>query len=321
MNREWLGDNNNAVAIVRKSSKEQSSISHETQESEIRSYCERNGLRLKDENIFRIVESAKNSDERKKYGAAINSALARDMRHVLFYMYDRESRNLTDNEKNEKLVKAGLICLHYVRENKVLYKDSPESEFFIRDVQAAANKQFIRNLTVKVVDAMKQKATTGWWPSNNVPLGYATRKVRDEKGKELKRGTTVARDPDENRVRWVQREFELRAKGYSFRAVRQGVIDEGFVPIDEIRGYRIGSIEKRIKNPFYTGKFLWRGVEYQGKHELIIPPAVFNAAQRVGRGFQRRTFDPENGVFAGGWLKCGLCGCHVIYDPKKSLPS
>jgi DNA invertase Pin-like site-specific DNA recombinase len=90
---DWITDNKTAVAIVRKSSKEQSSISHETQENEIRNYCERHGIQLKDENIFRIVESAKNSDERKKYGAAINSALARDIRPILFYMYDRESRS------------------------------------------------------------------------------------------------------------------------------------------------------------------------------------------------------------------------------------
>jgi site-specific DNA recombinase len=319
MVHEWLGDNKSAIAILRKSSDEQSSISHETQEAEIRTYCQQHGLNLKPENIFRIVESAKDSDHRRKYNEAIDSALNKNLRHVLFYMYDREARNLTDAEKNAKLVKADLLCLHYVREQKVLHQGSPGSDFFMRNIHAVMNTQFIDNLRVKVVDAMKQKAETGWWPSNNVPLGYATRKIRDEKGKELKRGTTVARDPDEKRVRWAQREFELRAKGLSFREVRQGIIDEGLIPLDHIKKYRIGAIEQRLKNPFYMGRFIWRGIEYQGKHELIIPPAIFAAAQRAGRGFHRRVFDAEHGVFAGGWLRCAECGCHIIYDPKKKV--
>jgi site-specific DNA recombinase len=266
------------------------------------------------------VESAKDSDARKKYGAAIASALARDVRHILFYMYDREARNLTDNEKNEKLVKAGLICLHYVRDNKVLHKDSPDSEFFIRDVQAAANKQFSRNLSVKVIDAMRQKAEQGWYPSNHVPLGYALQKMRDENGRELKRGATVVRDPDERCVRQVRMEFELRAKGYSFNEIRQRVIDAKVVPIEQAKHYFIGSIEQRVKNPFYAGRFRWQDREYEGKHELIIPPAYFLACQREGRGMtSKRGYDGVHGLFGGGWIHCGDCGCQITYDPKKKV--
>ena len=319
MSSEWIGDNKKAIAILRKSSKDQSHMSHETQESEVREYCDKHGLKIENNDIFKIVESAKNSDDRKKYTAAIHSALTRNIRHVLFYMYDRESRNLTDNEKNEKLVKADLIVLHYVRDNKVLHKDSSDSDFFIRDVQAAANKQYIRNLSVKVVDAMKQKAEMGWYPSNNVPLGYATKRIVDESGRAAKRGTTVDVDPNEKFVKWAQREFELRAKGHSYRDIRQTIIDEGFVSHEKAHQYRISTIEQRLKNVFYAGRFVWRGIQYSGKHPIIIPPTVFAAAQQVGRGIKRRTFALEHGLFAGGWLKCADCGCNIIYDPKKKV--
>ncbi len=319
MEREWLGKNRNAIAIIRKSSEEQSSISHETQESEIRAYCDQHGLILRKENIRRIVESAKDSEDRKKYAGAINSALANNIRHVLFYMYDREARNLTDAEKNAKLVRADLICLHYVREQKVLHKDSPSSDFFMRNIHVVMNTQFIETLRVKVVDGMKQKAAMGWYPSNNVPLGYVTVKIKDESGREKKRGATVGVDPNEKRVQWVNREFELRAKGHSFRDVRQTIIDEGFVPPEEAKNYHVGTIEQRLKNVFYTGRFMWRGIEYQGKHPVIVPFALFKAAQRPGRGFKRREFAADEGLFGGGWLKCGDCGCFMIYDPKKKI--
>jgi site-specific DNA recombinase len=321
MKTEWMGDSAEGSTIIRVSSKRQEgNISHETQEKEIRAYCLRHGIKLREQNIIRIVESAKDSDARKKYGLAIKTALARDVRHILFYMYDREARNLTDNEKNEKLVKAGIICLHYVRDNKVLHKDSPDSEFFIRDVQAAANKQFSRNLSVKVIDAMRQKAEQGWYPSNHVPMGYALQKMRDENGKELKRGATVVRDPDERAVRQARLEFELRAKGYSFNEIRTRVIEAKLVPIEQAKHYFIASIEHRVKNPFYAGRFRWQGREYEGKHELIIPPAHFLACQRSGRGMvTKRGYDGLHGLFGGGWLHCGECGCQVTYDPKKKV--
>lgn len=314
---DWIGDNRHAIAIIRKSSDEQSSISHETQESEIRAYCQQHGLILKPENIFRIVESAKDSDHRRKYNEAIDSALNKNLRHVLFYMYDREARNLTDAEKNAKLVKADLLCLHYVREQKVLHKGSPSSDFFMRNIHVVMNTQFIENLRVKVVDGMKQKAAMGWYPSNNVPLGYSVKRMVDENGRVMKRGATVGVCPDEKRVRWVQREFELRAKGYSYRDIRQAIIDEGLVSHEKAAKYRVGVIEKRLKNIFYDGRFLWRDIEYEGKHPRIISPELFKAAQRVGRGhFKKRDFGIEHGMFADGFLHCAECGCRIIYDPK-----
>jgi hypothetical protein len=314
---EWIGSNRKAIAIIRKSSDEQSSISHETQETEIMNYCRQHGLSLDPKNIFRITESAKDSEHRRKYNAAIDAALSRDLRHVLFYMYDREARNLTDAEKNAKLVKADLLCLHYVREQKVLHKGSPSSDFFMRNIHVVMNTQFIENLRVKVVDGMKQKASMGWYPSNNVPLGYSVKRIVDENGRVMKRGATVGISPDEKRVKWVQREFELRAKGYSFRDIRQAIIDEGFVSHEKSAKYRIGAIEQRLKNIFYDGRFLWREIEYDGKHPRIISPELFKAAQRVGRGFyKKRDFGMEHGLFADGFLHCAECGCRVIYDPK-----
>lgn len=315
--QDWIDGNRRSLGIVRISSRRQEgNISHETQEAEIRAYCERHGLKL--DAIVRIVESARDSEDRKRYTEAINRALAQDVRHVLFYMYDRESRNLTDNERNEKLVKAGLICIHYVRESKVLHRDSPDSEFFIRDVQAAANKQFIRNLSAKVNDSMKRKAETGWYPSNQLPLGYALAHQKDESGREIKRGAIVVRDPDEKRVRQVFREFEMRAQGLTFEQIREQIVAEGFIPADRVSRYRANVIEARINNPFYTGCFVWQGVTYAGKHERIIPEQLIQAARAVARGRRLRPRDPDgHGALAGGlWIRC-VCGCAVVYEPVR----
>jgi hypothetical protein len=154
----------------------------------------------------------------------------------------------------------------------------------------------------------------------NSANAYTLQKMRDENGKEMRRGATVVRDPDEINVRRARMEFELRAKGYSFNEIRQRVIDAKLVPIEQAKHYFIASIEQRVKNPFYAGRFRWQGREYDGRHEIIIPPAHFLACQRSGRGMvTRRGYDGEHGLFGSGWLHCGDCGCQITYDPKKKI--
>jgi len=314
---KWIGKNTKAVAFLRISStRQEGNTSHETQEKEIRAYCEKNGLDLCE--TITLIESAKDSDKRKKYSKARHQAIRKSITHFVFYIYDRETRNLTDNENNEKLVRQGKIALHYVKENKIIHQESPDSDFFMRDIQAVTNKQYIRSLSTKVIDGMKTKAESGWYPSNRPPLGYMTKPFLDERGRELKRGTTITRDAIEKKVRQVQREFELRAKGYSYQGIRNKVVAEGFIDPLKISAYRDSAIEYRLKNPFYYGRFMWRGVEYQGNHELIIPKTVLN---QVEESFQKRSSKrvmKKGGVFSG-WLNCAVpeCGRSIIYDPKQ----
>ena len=138
----------------------------------------------------------------------------------MFYMNDREARNLTDNEKNEQLVRDGKIVIHYVNENKVLEEDSPVSDFFMRDIFAVQNKNFSRVLSVKVNDVMRRKAEDGWFPGNRPTLGYMHQRLRDASGREMKRGTIIVPDSDKRKVCQVQREFELRANGYTLEQIR-----------------------------------------------------------------------------------------------------
>ena len=314
---EWMGKNNKTMAILRVSGRRQEgNTSHETQENKIKEYCKENGLSIVE--TVRIVESAKDSNLRVKYQGAIKKAIKDNIRHVVFYMYDRETRNLRDNEQNEEYVKKEKLVIHYANDNKVLYAGSSDSDFFLRDINAAANKNFIRNLRTKTMDAMKTKAKNGWFPSNHVPLGYALQKTKDSEGKELKRGSIIVPDPNISNVKWVQREFELRAQGFSYEKIRKACIDEGLVPINRITQYSLSSVERRLKNKFYAGYFDWQGEEYQGKHGLIIPQKILDT---VSDNPKRKVvaFIRKDAPFGSGWIKCAdpNCGCNIVYDPKK----
>jgi hypothetical protein len=71
-----------------------------------------------------------------------------------------------------------------------------------------------------------------------------------------------------------------------------------------------------LKNPFYTGAFVWNGKRYQGKHLPLIDKALFDRVQAVAaqRNDTRATAHrfPYTGL-----LKCAACGCAITAEIKK----
>jgi predicted site-specific integrase-resolvase len=234
--------NNKAIAIVRVSSaKQKDGISHNTQEQAIQNYCIENNLKI--EKIFKIVESASKSKRRTKYSEAIKDAVKNKIGNVLFYMHDRETRNLTDLEENEDYICNGVFAIHYVREKIILNQESSSSEFFMRDINGVMNKNAIRNLKTKVNDAMTMKAELGWYPSNNVPLGYMNTN-ENEFGQKVRRGGIIRPDDNLNNRKVALREFELRAQGLSFEAIRDQIRTENLLTPKKSLSYKAGAIER-----------------------------------------------------------------------------
>ena len=78
------------------------------------------------------------------------------------------------------------------------------------------------------------------------------------------------------------------------------------------------SVEKILLHPFYGGTFEWAGEEYDGKHELFIPPSWVQVVQAKMRGQPNKPM--PLGSFSH-FLKCAIpeCGCQIIYDPKVKI--
>lgn len=311
---DWMGSNNKAIGFLRVSShRQKDNTSHEVQEKEVTEYCQNHGLKLV--KVVRIVESAKDSDTRKKYRKAKDDAIAEGIRHHVYYMGDREARNLTDNEENEKDVLRDVIVLHYARDRKVLHRDSADSDFFVRDINAVAAKNLSRVIRAKVVDAALKKAEDGWFPGNKPPLGYMHQHKKDEFGNTLKRGTIIVPDQDPTKVSQVQREFELRGiERMTLEQIRKQIVAEGFISPSQVSQYRINTIERRLKNPFYDSKFNWNGQVYPANHERIVSQRLFNLVQETFGNKGLRV--SKSGIFSGGWLRCAECDCAAVYDPK-----
>jgi DNA invertase Pin-like site-specific DNA recombinase len=309
----WKQDpNKRALAIVRRSSSGQKdNTSAETQEREIREYTKQNGLDLI--KLEPIIETAYQPEARKKYQALMKFALSQGIKHILFYIGSREARNLTDNEVNERLIKEDKIVVHHVSEGKVFSKDSPDSDFLLRDIQTAVNKNSSRENGTRVKNSFRTKAEMGWFPYRHTPLGYTHHKEKDRFGNSIKGTATIIADPISANVKLVQREFELRAQGFSYDLIRKSNLDAGLVPKEQIRTYHRSSIEKRLKNSFYWGAFQLTGDPeiFTGIHEKIIPKNILSAVKAINGGHGckiRKTVGNGDDIFRG-WLTCAHPEC------------
>ncbi|MBF0364702.1 MAG: recombinase family protein [Oligoflexia bacterium] len=324
---EWMGNNNRTIATIRRSGAGQKdNTSAQVQIDEIKRYCEEYNLNII--KIFDFIETASKREKRKYYREVDTWAVANNILHRVFYKGDRETRNLTDNENAEADVKSGKYVLHYALERKVYHQNSPDIDFLMRDYNAVNNKHYCRDLGTKISNATRKKAEMGWTPITVPPWGYLQQKQKTEKGFEKRRGTIVAIDKNGWKTKAVIREFELRASKkeddsnwiMSLEEIRKQIIKEGLIPYDQIKRYNKSSIEKRLKNIFYDGRFMWDGVEYNGNHERIISKELFWKVQDTF-GLRNKYRKKSDGVFGGGWLKCADpdCGCFVCYDPKTKI--
>ena len=319
---DWKLDlNKRAVAIVRRSSQGQKeNTSAETQQRDIRAYCEKHGLEIV--KLESIIETAYKGEDRKKYRALMLFAQAQGIKHILFYIGSREARNLTDNEDNERLIKEDKLIIHHVSDNKVYWKGSPDSDFLNRDLIAAVNKHQSRENGTKMKASYRTKAEAGWFPYRHTPLGYIHTKDKDAIGNPIKGTAKVSPHPDPAIVQLVQAEFHLRSQGYSYEAIRAKNLSDGIVPDKKAKTYSHHAIEGRLKNPLYWGYFFLTGDEkrYEGKHSLIIDPKILKAVKAINEGRIVRRSKVANGedIFRG-WLSCGHPGCKraVTYERKE----
>ncbi len=106
----------------------------------------------------------------------------------------------------------------------------------------------------------------------------------------------------------VRRMFSEYLAGRPQAAIAKGLLDDG-VPTK--RGGRWGqsTIGRILKNPIYKGMIELRGELFDGQHEPIIEPEVFDKVQALFEARPERRGRPSTThLFRKGMLRCGACG-------------
>jgi site-specific DNA recombinase len=287
-----------AVAYARVSSREQEreGYSIPAQRKLLAEYARSRGLQVGRE--FVDVESAKNPG-RTEFGNLLG-LLETDgsARIVLVEKTDRLYRNRADALAFEELIEKRGIEVHLVKEGRIIAKDSRSQDKFMHDIHVAVAKHYIENLRDEVKKGMREKAEQGIYPGR-APFGYQN----DPGSRSIRVHPTKA--PIARRI------FELYASGnHSLLDLRRVVLEETGARIS--RGY----LEELLKNPFYIGRFIWRGIEYKGTHNPIVTADLFQRVQDVFAGRHKPRHRKHNFAFAG-LLRCAHDGCMVTAELQK----
>src|SRR5438270_2815387 len=288
-----------AIAYSRVSSREQEreGYSIPAQRKLLAEYAKTRGLHIEHE--FIDIESAKNPG-RKEFTKMLHLLESQsNCRIVLVEKTDRLYRNRTDALAFEELIEQRGVEVHLVKEGRIIGKESRSQDKFMHDIHVAVAKHYVENLKEEVKKGMREKAEQGLYPGR-APFGY--------------RNNPVARaiEIDLKRAPILRRIFELYATGsYSLTTLRKSIFEESGIKIN--RAY----LDAMLKSTFYIGRFVWRGIEYKGKHAPLISPELFERVQRVFVGRNKPKYRKHNFAFAG-LLRCAHDGCTVTTELQKN---
>lgn len=191
----------------------------------------------------------------------------------------------------------------------MLSRESRSSEKFMHGIKVLMAKNYIDNLSEEARKGMLEKAEQGIWPTK-CPLGY--RNVAGPDGKRI-----IA--PDQETAPMIARLFEWYASGQiSLKDLGKKANDAGLRYPRSGRRVPVSTLHTILRNRLYQGDFEWKGKLYQGSHEPIVSPELWQRVQDVLDGRNGRKTRRTKHAFAfSGLLSCGHCGCALVGEIKK----
>ena len=301
-----------AVIINRISSLQQvDGYSLEAQEKHGKEYAKGKGFNLI--KVWTFQETASKPEQRKKFQEVLtfidhyNRVNPKKKLVIVVEKPDRLYRNHQDKEWCQKKYLSGLVEFHFYKDGRIFNEESSPTDIFFDDIMTSLNKYAAKNIGREALKGMRAKAESGWFPQQ-ASFGYKNIET-EEAGRKIR---IIV--PNQEEAPILKLIFEMRAEGKSFEEIRHHVLHSPLLPPHRTNKFRNkSSIEFIIKNPFYSGRFEWRGEWYQGKHELIITLVLFTAANEAGKRPTSR-MNQRLGVLSN-WFTCE-CGCKVTFDPK-----
>jgi len=294
------------VLYARVSSKEQEAEGYSipAQLKFLHEYASKNSYLVAKE--FVDIETAKRSGRTQFNQMLAFVAKNPSIKHILVEKTDRLLRNITDYGLIDRLIESSDITVHLVKENVTLSRDSRSNEKFIFGIKALMAKNYSDNLSEETKKGMLEKAEQGTYPSS-APYGYMN---AEQDGKRVIK-------PDPNAAPYITRMFELYATGlYSLLSLKKKMIADGMIYRNGKNFYK-GTVEKILKNEFYTGIFYWRGKKYENAdHEPIITKELFWKVQNILT--KPNKYKSRKDLFMyTNIIKCGVCGASITAQIQK----
>ncbi len=295
---------NQAVLYVRVSSKDQEKegFSIPAQLRLLREYATSHGFVIAQE--FEDVETAKASG-RTHFNAmlAYLKKYHPSCRTILAEKTDRLYRNPKDWVTLDELD----VEIHFVKENKVISRNSRSSDKLVHGMMVVMAKHYIDNLSEETRKGMLEKARSGIYPSY-APVGY--RNTVGSNGKRM-----IIPDPETAPV--ITEMFGRFDTGrYSLDALVAELRAEG----KTLHGHKLyKSVAHQIlRKRLYMGEFDWDGATYSGTHEPLVSPECWRRVQALlDARAENKTRKVRHEFAYTGLVHCGHCGCLFVGELKK----
>ena len=226
---------------------------------------------------------------------------------LIVHKIDRLARNRMDDlQITLALEKAGvqLVSCSEQIDNK-----TPAGKL-THGLMALIAEWYSSNLSAEVKTKTLQKVRNGD-SVGRAPTGYLNTRKRID-GREIR---TIDIDSDRaEHVRWA---FRAYASGdYTVRQLTAALEARGLtvVPTKSVpeASLSVSKVHRMLRNRFYIGYFTWDGVEYEGNHERLIDPKVFQTVQAL---LDARNLAGEKQRLHNHYLKgtvhCGGCGSRL----------
>jgi site-specific DNA recombinase len=251
-----------------------------------------------------LGRSGTNVQGRPEYQAMMQRVShQRDVDYIMVYQLSRLNRNRTDDAMVMLEMEAAGAKLLSATEN---IDETPAGQL-TRGILASINQYRSasegEDIARKLAHKVRASGTIG-----PAPLGYLNTK-EDVDGRMV--STVVV---DQPRADLIRQGFEFYASGnYSLKQLARKMADLGLTPRTTRRHPDAKAVSSNkwhtmLRNPYYTGVVTDKGQTYPGRHEGIIPLALFDRVQDVlvERAAPTRR-DLEHFHYLKKLLYCGRC--------------
>jgi DNA invertase Pin-like site-specific DNA recombinase len=290
------------VALARVSSREQEreGFSLAVQEEALRRYATSTAGEIV--KLFRIAETASQSDERKAFRELIAYAKKHcaELDGLLFYKVDRAARNLYDYVELERLESEYDVPFISVSQPT----DNNPAGRMMRRTLANMASFYTEQQSVDVREGIARRVQE-WWFANRGPYGY--RNVRTE-GRSM-----VELDPLP--AANVRRLFHLFAyEPLTLDRLAERLHTEGLMFRPSMSRFPRSSLHAILRDRAYLGEIEFRGQWYPGKHEPLVDRSTWERVQVLLGG---HVYHAHELTYAGEAVRCGHCG-HPITGERKT---
>ena len=233
--------------------------------------------------------------------------------YVIVHKVDRLARNRGDDIDIMRTLRECGVQLVSASESI----DDTLAGMLLHGIMSSIAEFYSQNLANEVKKGMGEKVKGGGTPCR-APIGYLNIRRVDEKGREER--TVVL---DEERAPLIKLAFEEFASGnWTVNDLTEHIAACGLTTRATPRISSL-AIDKKalnqiLKNPYYKGTVLYKGVEYAGSHPPLVDAATWQRVQDVLASHINGERTREHPHFLKGSLYCRNCGSRMIITYAKS---